>query len=296
MPTLKDTVDGFVASREFDKATLSRLAYWTDTLGERELAAITADEVDQAIVALAERGRVWAGRNRAVRRTGRPLAGSSLNRYVGQLASVYRYARRLRLLPRTFVPPTRGIEKAPENAHHDRYLRPEQVEKILAVGRLLDRKWGRLEALILVAYHTGMRKQSCLSLRWRDVDLVSRTVAVQRTKNGDPIVAPLSERAAAALGKLANKDPHRLVFEGKEGQPFDIRRLWERACTEAGLPRRNFHQLRHGCGSALAAAGASQAQIMAVLGHRTLTASRRYIHQNVEDKRAVVDRVFGVAA
>jgi len=44
--------------------------------------------------------------------------------------------------------------------------------------------------------------------------------------------------------------------------------------------------------AALANAGAGQAQVMAVLGHRTLTASARYMHSNVEDKRAVVDRVF----
>jgi integrase len=296
MTTLKQVVDGFVASREFDVGTLSRLTYWTDALGARELAAITPDEVDAAIVALAERGCIRAGRNRPAARVGRPLAGSTLNRYVGQLASVFRYARRLRLLPRTHVPPTRGIEKAPENSHHDRYLRSEQVEKLLTLARLLDRRWGRLEALILVAYHTGLRKTSCLSLRWRDVDLVNKTVSVPRTKNGDPVVSPLSERAAAALDKLPGKHPDTLVFEGKVGAPFDVRRLWDRVCREAGLPGRNFHQLRHGCGSALAAAGASQAQIMAVLGHRTLTASRRYIHQNVDDKRAVVDRVFGTSA
>ncbi|WP_206171639.1 hypothetical protein [Thiorhodococcus mannitoliphagus] len=39
-------------------------------------------------------------------------------------------------------------------------------------------------------------------------------------------------------------------------------------------------------------AGVGQAQIMAHLGHQTLTASARYMHANVEDKRQVVDRVF----
>jgi hypothetical protein len=34
------------------------------------------------------------------------------------------------------------------------------------------------------------------------------------------------------------------------------------------------------------------AEIMAIMGHRTLTASARYMHQNAADKLSVVDRVF----
>jgi integrase len=83
------------------------------------------------------------------------------------------------------------------------------------------------------------------------------------------------------------------VFEGKEGRPFGFRALLIKVCREAGLPGRNFHQLRHGCGSALAQAGIGQAQIMAIMGHKTLTASARYMHHSTNDKRQVVDKVFG---
>jgi hypothetical protein len=31
---------------------------------------------------------------------------------------------------------------------------------------------------------------------------------------------------------------------------------------------------------------------MQIMGHRTLTASARYMHSNADDKRRVVDRVF----
>jgi len=48
---------------------------------------------------------------------------------------------------------------------------------------------------------------------------------------------------------------------------------------EAGLAGRNFHQLRHGTATALARAGVNQASLMAALGHRTLSASARYMHQ-----------------
>ena len=120
MPTLQTVVDGFVASREWDNATLGRLSWWVEQLGDRELADISPDDVDAALVRLAERGRLRTGRGLRTEPAGKPLAGSTLNRYIGQLASVFRYARRLRLLPRAHVPPTRGIEKAPETTRHDR--------------------------------------------------------------------------------------------------------------------------------------------------------------------------------
>ena len=293
MPTLKDTIDAFVASREVDRSTLGRLAFWDQQLGQFELSAITPDQVDEALVRLAERGRLSPIRGKETTAAGVPLKGSTQNRYISQLQSIFKYARRLRLLPRAHVPPTKGIERSPEPPDPNRYLRTEQVDKIVAIAKVMDRRWGKLPALIIVAFHTGLRIGNLQAARWRDVDIAQRTITVLKTKNGQPIVSALSERAAAELAKLPGKDPDALVFAGKNGRPFQFRRLWDQVCTEAGVPGRNFHQLRHGCGSALASAGVGQAQIMAIMGHRTLTASARYMHQNAADKMQVVDRVFG---
>jgi integrase len=292
MPTLSDTVEAFVASREFDKATLSRLRFWVDQLGDLELANITPDAVDAALVRLAERGRLKPTRGQPTTRTGKPLSGATLNRYISQLGSIFKFARRLRLIPRTFVFPTVAIEKAPEPPDPERYLRESEVERILAVAKVMDKKWGRLTALIVLAFHTGLRVGNLMALTWADVDLDAGTATVTRTKNGEPIVAALSQRAIAELKKLPGKQPDALVFEGRHGKPFGFRSLWNRVTTAADLPGRNFHQLRHGCGHKLAVSGVNQAQIMAMMGHKTLSASARYMHNNVNDKRAVVAAVF----
>jgi len=64
------------------------------------------------------------------------------------------------------------------------------------------------------------------------------------------------------------------------------------ACA-ARLPDRVFHELRHGHGYRLAQAGVSQQMIMQSMGHRTLAASARYAHASIDDKKAVIERVFG---
>jgi hypothetical protein len=52
MPTLCAAIDASVALRELDRAPLARCAFWTETLGIRELSAIIQIDVDAALVRL----------------------------------------------------------------------------------------------------------------------------------------------------------------------------------------------------------------------------------------------------
>ena len=295
MTTLREAAQAWIACVEHQTGSLGRIAYWVDQLGDKALADVTEDDVDQALVVLAQRGKLKAGRGSLCIpvRTGKPLAPASINRYISTLASFYKYARKLRVLPRSHTPPTRGIEKVPEVIDPTKYFRPEEVERLLSVASIIDQRWKKLPALILLGFHTGLRVGNLLAIHWRDVDLVKGKISVAITKNGQPHVAPLTPRCIEALAQLPRSDENDLVFRSyKTCKAFHYQNLWRRACDEAGFAGRTFHWLRHGCGSALAANGVSQAQIMSVMGHRTLIASARYMHSNVEDRRAVVDKVF----
>lgn len=292
MALFKQVVEAYIASRELDSASLSRLDFWTDALGERDIATLTPEDIDVALVALAERGRLLAGK-RTTTPAGKPLAGATVNRYLTQAGSVFKHARRLKLVPRAYIPPTRGIERAPERADPERYFRADEVERLLAVARVVDQRWGKLPALILTAYHTGLRVGSLLRTRGKDLDLVAGTLTVARTKNGDPITAGLSSAAIAELKRLPKVTADELVFGNKSGKPYTYRPLWVRIAKEARLGGRVFHELRHGHGYQLARAGVSQQLIMQSMGHRTLTASARYAHASIADKQAVIAKVFG---
>jgi hypothetical protein len=126
MALFKVVVEAYVASRELDQASLSRLVWWIDVLGEKELTAISEADIDAAMVKLAERGRLRAGRGMTTKAIGKPLAGSTINRYLTQAGSIYKHAKRLKLVPRAFVAPTRGIERALERPDSERYLRPRR--------------------------------------------------------------------------------------------------------------------------------------------------------------------------
>jgi integrase len=292
--TLAEAIDGYiVATPSLDESALGRLDYWRGALGSLPLASIDADAVDEALTALARRGRLRPVAGGAPIPTGRPLAPATLNRHLTTLASVYKWAKRQRLLRRAHVTPTVGIERFAEKPDPNRYLRAEEVERLIKAAKVCDRQWGRLPALIRLGFTTGLRKGNLMGLRWRDIDMAAMRISVAKTKNGDAHVAILTPQARDALLALSGRgDPEALVFGNRAGKPYNIRNVWRRTTEMAGLNGRNFHQLRHGCGSEMARRGAAQAQIMAVLGHKTLTASARYVHLSVEDRADVINGIF----
>lgn len=295
MTPFKDVAEAWIASREHCSGSLGRIKFWIDQFGDTIISEISDDDVDQALVNLERRGKLRGGiGSRAGEPTGQPLSGATVNRFVSTLGGIFKYARSVRAVRRSVIPPTRGIEKYPEPANPDKYLRAEEVDRLITFARVIDSSWRRLPALIIMGYHTGYRIGALKKLRWRDIDFEDRTATVLTTKNGRPNIVPLTIRCIDELNKIPKGPLDELVFRSdrKRDKPFCHDSLFNKVCKEARLDGRTFHWLRHGCGSALASAGTSQAQIMAVMGHQTLLASARYMHNNVDDKRAVISRVF----
>lgn len=293
MTTLAQTIDGMMAShRAMDIGSQHRLQFWQEQLGDRLLTDITADDIDNVLDKLVARGRLRAGRGMNTQASGKPLSPATLTRYVATLGGVYRYAKRMRLVRKSHVSPTRGIETHSSPVDKNKFMTPDEVDRLIKVARVVDRQWRKLPCLITLGFHTGLRLGSLMDLRWGDIDWTERTAYVKRTKNGDPHVSPLSTACMSELSKLSKGLPEERVFAGRTGKPFQHRNLWLKTVEQADLPGRTFHWLRHSCGTELARQGVSQAQIMAVMGHKTLVASARYIHANVNDRRAVVDKVF----
>ena len=291
--TLTQLIDAMMASdHSHDIGSQGRLMFWRSELGHIEAAEITADQVDDACGRLALRGKLKGGRSMTTEPSGKPLAPATITRYLTTLASVYKWAKKHRLLPRALVNPTTGLEKPTSPIDKNKFLTAAQVERLIAGARVTDQHWGRLAALIVLGFHTGLRLGNLLSLRWGDINLEECTATVPLTKNGDPHIAPLTDRCIEELLALPKGHPTDLLFPGTTGKPFRHTKLWRKTVDLVGLPTVTFHWLRHSCGAHLARSDTNQAMIMAVMGHKTLTASARYMHANLSDKRQIVQRAF----
>lgn len=295
--TLRELIDAFMSSYAGrDNAIGRRLAWWLDRLGDRQAFAITDADVDDLVGELAmSQGRTWKGRDADGNHTFKPrgpLSGTTCNRYLTTLGSLYKWAKRRRITPRGFISPTRGIERFPEPPHRVRYLSDEERERLFAVANVSS--WPKLYALILMALTTGARKGELLSLRWRDVDIDKGVASVTTSKNGEPRVLPLTQTLVRELLRF-RRQPDRLVFESPRipGKPMSVEMPWRKALIDAKIENFRFHDLRHSCASYLAQSGASLLEIADVLGHRQVSVVRRYAHLSVDSKAALVRRVLG---
>jgi len=91
--------------------------------------------------------------------------------------------------------------KAPSPATEE--IRPLSTDE---ARRLLDAAKGdRLEALYVLAVHTGMRRGELLGLKWSDVDLEGGTVSVRRT------LTRTSNGKHVALGEPKTKSSRRTI-------------------------------------------------------------------------------------
>ncbi|HSW22525.1 MAG TPA: site-specific integrase [Burkholderiaceae bacterium] len=285
-----------------DLSTATRVQFWIDCLGDRPMNEIRRSHIGQCVKWLAERGAMRYQRRGADRRNGvlvplnRPVSNATLNRHVAALGSIFKYAHQNHLLSPDVASPVRGIRKQQEQPRHERYLTEAEVDDMVKVARALDRRWGKMAALLVFGLHTGLRRSNIASLTWGDIDLDARTVVVGRdkTKNNEPIHGPLSRRVVEELRRLpGTRARDAKVFCGKvDAKAFDWDRLWDKVRAQCGLGDRNFHQLRHGAGSAMARKGLGQAQIMMLLNHRSLAASAKYMHLSLSDKQDALDRVF----
>jgi integrase len=133
-------------------------------------------------------------------------------------------------------------------------------------------------AFALMLY-TGQRRSDVHRMTWADVS--DGTIRVVQQKTGRKLMIPLHRDLLTVLVP-AERD-HVTIVNTEYGKPFTVDGFsqWLRnAITAAGLPLDcQPHGLRKAAGRRLAEAGCTAHEIMAVLGHKTLTEAERYTRE-----------------
>jgi integrase len=169
-------------------------------------------------------------------------------------------------------------------------LTPDQITAVLD-----SLKGHSLYPIAALALATGLRRGELLALEWRDIDLATGTLRVERsveeTKAGLRIKPPKSKRgrrnvslppeaiAMLRAHKIAQMELRlalgqggqpSLVFSTLEGEllsPNGLSRNWRQTCKTKKLPRVQFHALRHTHVSTLIRAGVDILTISRRIGH-----------------------------
>jgi len=157
---------------------------------------------------------------------------------------------------------------------------------------------------------TGARPGELRQLTWEQVSEIERVIrlskfkARDRRKDGVRVrLIPMSKAAARVLAYWRRKRyplPSDHVFVNDHCEPWScatLRAAMHRACRRARLHRDGepvvCYTLRHTFATQAVARGIQETLLADILGHTTLSTTRRYLHRRPADLVAGIDRVMG---
>ena len=234
-----------------------------------------------------------------------------------QVQSFYRKKEREGLSPKTINSIHGVLHKALDNAVRwnlvarnvcdavspPRIVKAEIQPLTMEQARVLLRaaRGHRLEALIVLALTTGMRRGELLGLKWQDINLEKGTLQIRRTLDYYAKIGYVESEPKTAKGRrnivlpsfvIEKLKLHRdqqleaqaqsgdewedlgYVFTGLHGgrlNPRYLVKMFDRLLKEAGLPHMRFHDLRHSAATLLLSMDVNAKVVQEILGHSNIS-------------------------
>ncbi len=158
-------------------------------------------------------------------------------------------------------------------------LSREEVARLLAVVTTL-----RERAAMEIAYGAGLRLNEVLNLKVTDVDGERMILRVDQGKGRKDRNVMLSPKLLETLRTYWRQARPRVwLFPGQGGKRHLHQTILQRAFKQAKVEARitkpvSFHSLRHTFATHLLESGVNVRTIQALLGHRSLGSTQRYVH------------------
>ena len=221
-------------------------------------------------------------------------APATANRVVILLRYMFILAKKWKI-PGAEVNPTSGVQLFEANNARERYLTPEETQRLVSV--LGDSDNTQLKFIVPLLLLLGCRKRELLDAKWADFDLERRLWRIPLSKSGKARHVPLSESAVKLLGELPRwEDCPYVVPNPNTRKPFvSIFYAWDSARKKAGMPELRIHDLRHSFASFLVNAGRSLYEVQKLLGHTQIKTTSRYSHLSPEALLTAADAAANAA-
>lgn len=269
------------------------------------------DGYDVRALALLLQG--WAGHTRP---DGRPVAAATFNQRVAIMASFYAFARKRQLLDLA-ANPADLVERRPVQEYAGAQpLDPQDVAARLASLDTHTPAGLRDRALLSLALMTGRRASELAALRWGDITLSGSggkaRITWRRTKGNHKehneldasTTAALLRWLSAAYGRELGPslDPDAPLWlslsrniQGRR-RAMTVDAISDVYAKRLGVSK--IHASRHTFAHTMRALGASDATIQAMLGHRNIATTNRYLRRldvPSNPQAAGLAAVFGIA-
>lgn len=230
-----------------------------------------------------------------------PLSQAMVLKEICVVKSIFRYAYLKGFIDRD---PFETVAKLKRPTYREFSIyTPEEVDKLINTARP---KY--LGDIILLAYHTGMRRGECYGLQWDDINWDKRILSVNRsvtaTKPRERLLSEpktkkgirqilIDEDTIAMLKKRKKMNlSDTWVFTNQYGEPLSpwySVKYFREASSKAQIYGKRFHDLRHTHITELVTAGIPLPVIQRRVGHSNISTTMHYVHIDTEMQQIVID-------
>lgn len=206
------------------------------------------------------------------------VSNATVNREVACLKGMLSRAVEWEYIKRN---PLHGMRLLKESAIRERYLTPEDAERLIkAAGK-------HLRDIIVFALATGMRQSEIFGLTWNDVVINERFKFGEITvvgKGGKRRNIRMNRTVFEMLKRRRENSSSLYVFPSPRtgARLNNVKRSFASALKRAGIMNFRFHDLRHTAASWMVQGGADIYAVQMILGHSHIRTTQRYAHQSPE--------------
>lgn len=229
------------------------------------------------------------------------LCHNTIVKEMSVLREIFKYAEIKGYVKNNPMNLIKGMKK--ESVKEYKTFTFEEVQKLIKNARP---KW--LGDLILLAYHTGMRKCECYGLQWKDIDFNEKLLMVVRsvtatqpnerlinepkTRTSKRIIL-LDEKTVTMLKRrYDNRSSDTWVFANQYGElisPWYNVKYFRDTCLKSEIPIRRFYDLRHTHITELVTAGIPLPVIQKRAGHSDIKMTMHYTHIQPDMQKCAVE-------
>jgi integrase len=229
------------------------------------------------------------------------LSPASVNHYRTILNSAFNFAIKWKKYDDN---PVRPISQIPEREARDRFV--EVSELVALIEQCQIRKDYELQAYIILAACTGLRKGAIMPRKWEEVRVDDEFPYIHMpkkdSKNRRSSRLPLPALAVYALKQLPSYGKDEYLFPARPNPRFkdkakfkkphawDMGHRFRTVCKLAGITNLRIHDLRHFATTMLFIEGVPDAIIRKMTGHRS-EELERYKHFSPTFKQQTVELI-----
>lgn len=158
------------------------------------------------------------------------------------------------------------------------YLTTEEVKELIETVENLKHR-----CVIKLLYGSGLRLCELLHLKVTDINFISKTINIRKSKGKQDRVVMLSKALSEELSiYIKSYNPFDFLFEGQTGGIYSeksVQVIVKNAASKAGIKKQvTPYTLRHSFATHLLEAGTDIRIIQQLLGHKSIKTTENYTH------------------